>query len=291
MHYLLTILSIFFQLLPRKAALALGRGLGIVIYYIYPLRKSIALYNLELAFPNYKIEKKISILKACYKHYGMVVVDFFRLPKIKRTLNKKIVAIPENNIEFMKDNPGGIILSGHLGNWEYIGPMLSNHDIKSAGVAVIQKNSTSNTFFNKLRASDHMKVLPVNCGSKIMLQHIKNGYYLGLISDQNAGRKGTEALFFNKPVSVPKGAAAFHLKTNTPILLGFCILSKDLNYELSFQELNLEKLSQDSTKAIVEINQRFTSLLEKVVRQYPEQYFWFHRKWNRNMYEKNQNIS
>ena len=178
MHYLLTIFSIFFQLLPRRIALALGRGLGIFIYHVYPLRKSIALNNLELAFPNYKLEKKISILKACYKHYGMVVVDFFRLPIIKRKLNKEIVTIPKNNIEFMKNNPGGIILSGHLGNWEYIGPMLSNHNIKSAGVAVIQKNSTSNRFFNKLRASDHMKVLPVNCGSETMIQHIKNGYYL-----------------------------------------------------------------------------------------------------------------
>ena len=291
MHNLLTILSIFFQLLPRRIALALGRGLGIFIYHVYPLRKSIALNNLELAFPHYKLEKKISILKACYKHYGMVVVDFFRLPIIKRKLNKEIVTIPKNNIEFMKNNPGGIILSGHLGNWEYIGPMLSNHNIKSAGVAVIQKNSTSNRFFNKLRASDHMKVLPVNCGSETMIQHIKNGYYLGLISDQNAGRKGTEALFFHKPVSVPKGAAVFHLKTNSPILLGFCILSKDLNYELSFQELNLEKLPQDSNKAIVKINQQYTSLLEKVVTKYPEQYFWFHRKWNRSIYEKYQNNS
>jgi len=41
----------------------------------------------------------------------------------------------------------------------------------------------------------------------------------------------------------------------------------------------------------VQINQQYTSLLEKVVTQYPEQYFWFHRKWNRSIYEKSQNIS
>ena len=67
------------------------------------------------------------------------------------------------------------------------------------------------------------------------------GKYLGLISDQNAGKKGTAAMFFNKTVSVPKGAGAFHLKTNTPILLGFCILCKDLHYKLSFHEMNLKK--------------------------------------------------
>ena len=137
-----------------------------------------------------------------------------------------------------------------------------------------------------MRISDNMKVIPFNCGSKVMIQQIRDGYYLGLISDQNAGARGTEALFFNKPVSVPKGAAAFHLKTNTPILLGFCILCEDLHYKLSFQELDLEGLPKNINDAIVEINQRFSKILEKTVREYPEQYFWFHRKWNREIYKK-----
>jgi KDO2-lipid IV(A) lauroyltransferase len=260
--------------------------LGIFIYYIYPLRKSIALSNLDIAFPNYSQKKKMSILKACYRHYGMVLIDFFRLPKVKREKDKMIVDVSSPSIEFMISNPGGIILSAHIGNWEYFGPILSNHNIKTAGVALIQKNPRSDMFFNKMRISDNMKVIPFNCGSKVMIQQIRDGYYLGLISDQNAGARGTEALFFNKPVSVPKGAAAFHLKTNTPILLGFCILCEDLHYKLSFQELDLAGLPKNINDAIVEINQRFSKILEKTVREYPEQYFWFHRKWNREIYKK-----
>ena len=284
MYVILSFLSKFFQFIPRKFSLAIGRLMGTFIFYVYPRRKSIALKNLEIAFPQYNIEKKMIILKSCYKHYGMVLVDFFRLPKVKRKNENIIVDIPANNLELMKSKPGGIILTGHMGNWEYIGPMLSIHNIKSAGVALIQKNSQSDRFFNELRISKNMKVIPINSGSKVMIQHIQDGYYLGLISDQNAGRKGTEALFFNNPVSVPKGAAAFHLKTNTPILVGFCILCKDLHYKLSFHELDLEGLPKNSDDAIVEINQRFTKVLEETVREYPEQYFWFHRKWNREIY-------
>ena len=285
MYFILTFLSKIFQFLPRRFSLAIGRLLGTFIYYIYPLRKSIALKNLEIAFPEYDIGKKIALLKSCYKHYGMVLIDFFRLPKVKQKNDKIIVNIPAESIKLMKSRSGGIILTGHMGNWEYIGPMLSIHNIKSAGVALIQKNSQSDRFFNKLRISDNMKVVPVNSGSKVMIQCIKDGYFLGLISDQNAGRRGTEALFFNKPVSVPKGAASFHLKTNTSILLGFCILCKDLHYKLSFHELDLEGLPNNSDDAIVEINQRFTKALEKTVREYPEQYFWFHRRWNREIYK------
>ena len=285
MYFILAFLSTFFQFLPRKFALAVGRYLGSFIYYVYPRRKSIAMKNLGIAFPEFERKKQMSLLKSCYQHYGMVLVDFFRLPKVKREKDKIIVNIPAKSIELMKNKSGGIILTGHMGNWEYIGPMLSIHNIKSAGVALIQKNRQSDRFFNELRISDNMKVIPINSGSKVMIQHIKDGYYLGLISDQNAGRKGTKALFFNNPISVPKGAAAFHLKTNAPILLGFCILCKDLHYKLSFHELDLKGLPKKSDDAIVEINERFTKVLEETVREYPEQYFWFHRKWNREMYK------
>ena len=241
--------------------------------------------NLEIAFPNWNSNKKKSLLHSCYRHYGMVLADFFRLPKVMRKKDKIIVHIPPESLELLKQSPGGIIMSGHIGNWEYIGPSLGINNIKCAGVALIQRNSTSNQFFNELRRSENVKIIPVDSGSKVMIQTILDGYYLGLISDQNAGRKGTEAQFFNSPVSVPKGAAAFHLKTNTPILVGFCILYGDYSYHLSFQELDVQGLPEKSNEIIVEINRRYSKLLEDIVKEYPQQYFWFHRKWARENYK------
>jgi len=259
--------------------------LGSFFYNIIPLRKSVALKNISIAFPDQSKAENNQLVKACYCHFGMILADFFRLPKVKREKNTAIVNIPSESIKLFKQNQGGIILTGHLGNWEYIGPFLSMRGIKCAGVAQIQHNSTSDVFFNELRKTDLMRIIPIDAGSKVMIRSIREGYYLGLISDQNAGRKGTKAQFFNSPVSVPKGAAAFHLKTNTPILLGFCILSMDFTYHLSFQEMDMKGLPENSNDAIVEINQRYSKLLEEAIREHPQQYFWFHRKWGREMYK------
>ena len=285
MYILLKIVSWAFQIFPRALALFVGRTLGSFFYYFIPLRKSIAIKNLEIAFPDWNLYKKKSLLHSSYRHYGMVLVDFFRLPQVKRKQDKTIVNIPTESIELITQFSGGIILSGHIGNWEYIGPSLGINNIKCAGVAQIQRNSTSNQFFNELRRSENVKIIPVDSGSKVMIQTILDGYYLGLISDQNAGVKGTEAQFFDNPVSVPKGAAAFHLKTNTPILVGFCILYGDYSYHLSFQELDVQGLPENSNEVIVEINRRYSKLLEEAVREYPQQYFWFHRKWARENYK------
>ena len=158
MYILLKIVSWAFQIFPRIFVLFVGRTLGSFFYYFIPLRKSIALKNLEIAFPDWNPNKRKSLLHSSYRHYGMVLVDFFRLPKVKRKQNKTIVNIPTESIEILKQNSGGIILTGHIGNWEYIGPSLGINNIKCAGVAKIQRNRISDYFFNELRSSDNVKI-------------------------------------------------------------------------------------------------------------------------------------
>ena len=262
----------------------IGRLLGIFFYFFIPIRKSVASQNLDIAFPKWTQKRKNHTLFLCYQHYGMVLVDFLCLPKVKKNNKVNFVNIPKDSLELIKKRGGGIIMSAHIGNWEYIGPSLGINGIKCAGVTQIQHNSKSNIFFNELRTSKNVNIIPKDEGSSPMIKVIKNGYYLGLISDQNAGKKGTKANFFNYPVSIPKGAGAFHLKTNTPILLGFCILSTNFKYNLSFYEMDVKELSQDSDEAIKEINCRYSKILEDLVKDNPHQYFWFHRRWDKKYY-------
>ncbi len=291
MYFLLKIISKIFQIIPRRIALYIGRMFGTFFYYFVPIRKTIANKNLDIAFPKWSTKQKKAVLYSCYKHYGMVLIDFFRLPKIKKYNDKNIVQIPKQSLDLFKNNNGGIIMSGHIGNWEYIGPYLGINGINCAGVAKVQRNSKSNQFFNELRGSNNVKIISMDAGSDEMIKTINIGHYLGLISDQNAGKKGTDAPFFGHSVSVAKGAGAFHLKTNTPILLGFCILSTDYKYELCFNQLDVNGLSKNSNEAIKEINKRYTKLLEQMVTLYPHQYFWFHRKWPKVHYLQKPNNS
>ena len=245
MYSLLKIISIILQFLSRKLTLFFGWIIGTLFYYFIPLRKSIAMIKINIAFPNLDIKERKMLLLSCYRHYGIVLTDFFRLPKVIQQKEKSLINISEDTLELLNSNKGGIILSAHIGNWEYIGPILGMYNIKCSGVAKNQRNSNSDKFFNSLRTSKNVKIISSNAGSKAMIQVIKDGSYLGLISDQNAGRRGTEIEFFNSTVSVPKGAAAFHLKTNSPILVGFCILHNNNQYGLSFEKLNLEGIAEN----------------------------------------------
>ena len=96
---------------------------------------------------------------------------------------------------------------------------------------------------------------------------------LGLVSDQDAKQRGVFVNFFGVPASTPKGAALFDLKSKAPIMLGACI-------QTGFQRYRIELVPVIASNQNVEnITQVYTALLEKFIRQSPEQYFWFHRRW------------
>ena len=100
----------------------------------------------------------------------------------------------------------------------------------------------------------------------------RNGI-LGLVSDQDARKKGVFVNFFESPASTPKGAALFHLNTAAPIMMGVCI-------QKGFQKYQIRFFTVDTTvQNIEQITQSYTSLLEKCIREKPEQYFWFHKRW------------
>ena len=63
------------------------------------------------------------------------------------------------------------------------------------------------------------------------------------------------------------------------MFVGFCILKSNNKYEISFKKLIIENLAQDIKESSILINQKFNYLLENEIKKYPEQFFWFHRKW------------
>jgi len=249
------------------------------------LRQNIAIQNIKIAFPEYSTSEVKQLLKNTCKHYGMVLVDFLRQPNLDAENISDFVTIDAKTKKILDKYDGGIIMTGHLGNWEAFLPTLGLNGYPFVVVTQTQKNAGSQTFFNEIRNFANISLIPRTGSRKRMLSVLEEHKFLGLASDQNAGKRGVNIPFFDIPASIPKGAALFHLKTSMPIIVGFCILSKDLKYNLRLREMNLSSIPAEKEAAIIAINTQYSKLLENEVRKYPEQYFWFHRKWKKSIYK------
>lgn len=285
MNILLKIISLKFRILPRKVALFLGRCLGIFIYYFLPLRQNVAIQNIKIAFPDCSRSEVKQLLRNTYKHYGMVLIDFLRQTKLNVENISDFVRTDDQTKELLDKYDGGIIMTGHLGNWEAILPTLGLNGYPFVVVTQTQKSAGTQTFFNEIRNFPNISLIPRTGSRKKMLSVLEENKFLGLASDQNAGKRGINIPFFDVAASIPKGAALFHLKTSMPIIVGFCILSRDLKYDLRLREMDLSSIPKEKEDAILAINTNYSKLLENEVRKYPEQYFWFHRKWKKSKYK------
>ena len=285
MNILLNIISLKFRILPRSTALFIGRLLGLFIYYCVPIRKHIALQNIKIAFPEYSPWEVNQLSKNTCKHYGMVLIDFLRQPHLDDQNISNFVRIDEETKKLLDKYHGGIIMTGHLGNWEAFLPALGLNGYPFVVVTQTQKSAGSQKFFDGIRNFPNVSLIPRTGGRKKMLTVLEENKFLGLASDQNAGKRGINIPFFDVPASIPKGAALFHLKTGMPIIVGLCILSRDLKYNRRMKKMNLLSIPNEKEDAIIAINTQFSEILEKEVREYPEQYFWFHRKWKKSTYK------
>ena len=285
LSYLIVLLiSIFFNLFPRGISLIFGRFIGRMMYYIIPIRKNVALQNIKDNFPKLDNKQHIRILKNTYIHFGMVLSDFLRQNQLNKKKIKKIVDIDDDTIKILKDNQGSIIMTGHLGNWEYFLPIFGLNDIKFSIVAQAIKNSYLNNLFLKYRSFKNVQIIFRKEGKEKMMEALNNKNHLGLASDQNAGKRGTLVKLLNIDISIPKGAAIFHLKSQKPIFIGYCVMNKDYKYKFFIKHLDISKIKGSKSEFIKNINSKFTKNLGEMIVKYPNQYFWFHKMKNKSDY-------
>ena len=271
-------LSILLSLIPRGIAIFFAKKFGTFISIVYPKRKKVAIKNIKIAFPDKSKSEIEELIKKTYRHYMVLIIDFLRQNKF----NISKINMDSGTKKILSSKDGLILMTAHIGNWEMIIPILSKYK-KTSAIVKIQRDSGGDKFVSKLRNLKNITLLPMGSSKRRMIDTLKNGEVLALASDQNAGDKGTKIPFFGKEASIPKGAAYFYYKTKCPIAIGFCILKEDNSYEFKLEQIK-PKIENLDESLFIEINTIYSKLLENIINKHPEQYFWFHKKWDRKIY-------
>jgi KDO2-lipid IV(A) lauroyltransferase len=94
------------------------------------------------------------------------------------------------------------------------------------------------------------------------------------------GLASTYVPFFGRPAKTPRGPAVFALKYKLPILFMAAVRQPSGKYRMVVEPVAVTE-SGDRDRDVDAAVARFTAVLERHVRQHPEQYFWHHRRWRR----------
>ena len=271
-YSILILLKKWMSTMSIKTRYRFASRLASLSYHYFPKRKGQVIKNLNRAFSSWSDEKIESTVKKIYIFFMHNMVQFFAFPKswdgIKIEISGKDVLDST-----MTHGKGCVLVSAHFGVWELFAKWMGEYGTRFVGIAHRQKNRGANRFFQEQRelaGGEHIfRKEPL----EKMYDVLKNNGILALVSDQDAKRKGVFVDFFGTPASTPKGAALFHQKSGAPMVFGVCIQTGFQKYRVEFEPI------VPLNDSIQDITQAYTTIIEKKVRQYPGQYFWFHRRW------------
>ncbi len=269
----LKLFSSWLRSLPETERNRLGVRIARLSYYLLALRKKDSLKNIAIAFPEKSENERNAILKKTYSFFAKSFLQFLSFPKSYRFTDIDVEG-KELLDHSLAKGKGVILTTGHFGKWEILSAWLGYAGYQCIAVAQRQKNRGADIFFRKFRENTGMGMIYRKSSLQHMYSILKENKILILGSDQDAKQRGVFVYFFNKQASTPKGVARFHLQTGADILFITCHVERNGRHKLHIQQVFPE---EEST--VESITQAFTALLEEKVRMFPEQYFWFHRRW------------
>ncbi len=277
--------SIFVNLLPEGFSLWMGRRLGSLAYYLDREHRKVAFQNLLIAFGQEKSEEELhAIARKTFQNLGMIAIEFFRIPRMDIENFKKNLAVEglDMAMELSKKKRGILLLVSHFGNWELMGLMskMVGHPIMV--IAKPMKNRYVDKFITGIRQAAGLDVIPPEKASRKVIQALSENRAVGILIDQRAKRsEGVWVDFFGKKAPTTPGLALLALKTGAPILPVFMVRNGFQEHRLLIKE-PLELIRTGNVKKDVEANtQLINHTLESMIRQYPDQWFWVHRRWER----------
>ena len=175
-----------------------------------------------------------------------------------------------------------VLVTAHFGNWEAIGYFFSLEGHAFAATARPIDNPLINKWLLGIRRSRGMNVIEKwdNADVKIV-KALQNREAVGFVADQNGGERGVFVPFFRRLASTPKTVGLLAMNMKVPVVCGYArrIEEHGLKYEIATTEIIRPQEWADRSDPLFYITARYVSVIEKMVREHPEDYMWAHRRW------------
>lgn len=268
--------------IPIRLAVFLGGFLGFLLFYLIKGERERAIENLSQAFKSEKTAPEIYyIAKKVFFNIGKSAAEFISFPKInKHNIDRFVKAAGLEKLDrALQDKKGVIMLSCHLGNWELSAAYFGLKGYCLSAIARPLRYEKFDKLVNSYRISKGVRIIHRDNSFKKILLLLKANEIVGILPDQDIDAiDGVFVKFFGRDAYTPKGPVVLAMVSGAPILPVFCIRKNGAHNLIVEDPIKLQ-ISGDREKDIIVNTQKWTDIIEKYIREYPEQWVWMHRRW------------
>jgi KDO2-lipid IV(A) lauroyltransferase len=270
--------------LPRSLARSLAAAMARVLFALRPKLRKTAEVNLRIAFPEWSVARRAATIRRMVRNLGWMAAEFARFPKYTKENIEQLVVLEghENFLEGQRRGKGVLYLTGHIGAWELSSFAHALYGYPLHYMARPVDNKKVDDLVNGYRCLSGNRPIFKNESARVMLKILKEAGTIGILADQNT--MPDEAVFvdfFGEMASTTTGIARVALHTDAAVVPGYAVWDPSLQkYRLRFEPPVELIRTGDTERDVRENTQKFTKVLEEIIRKYPEQWVWVHGRWN-----------
>jgi KDO2-lipid IV(A) lauroyltransferase len=278
------LLYLLFNWLPYRLSLRVGAAGGWLIYGLDGRHRRLVQEQLRMAFPDWSASTIRRIARQCYDNMGRSVAEFARLGRADRETILGWVTVEgrEHLDRAVAGGRGVLFVTAHLGNWELMAVVCTLLGYRLFPVARPLDNPWLNRLIDRIRSRHGSTVISKKDESapRDLIQALRDGDCVGILLDQNmAPYDGVFVEFFGRPACTAKGLALIARRTGAPVLPAFIVRDADDRHRLIVLPPVELSRTNDVQQDVITNTARCTAVIERMVRRYPDQWLWMHRRW------------
>ncbi|MFH1858160.1 MAG: ELM1/GtrOC1 family putative glycosyltransferase [Candidatus Omnitrophota bacterium] len=263
-------------------SLWMARRAGELMFLCFRARGDVAYTNIRACLGTQMTPEAILRMeRRLFQNLMQTGVEVLRFPKVDRAYLDRYVTFHgfERLDEAKKKGKGLIALTAHFGNWELqsVASALRGHPLHV--LAREQKLAKTNALLDRYRELTGCRVIQKGFMTREIIRHLRDNGIVGILTDQDAGKNGVFVRFFGRPTSFAPGPIAFALKTGCEVIPCFIRRTHHAHHVIEVMEPLQAASSGDDEADIRKGLQQFADRLEHMIRKYPDQWLWFHKRW------------
>jgi KDO2-lipid IV(A) lauroyltransferase len=265
-------------LLPYRAQVRLGRGLGRLAAVAWPGRRAIAAANLALCFPELSTTQRHELL---VRHFESLGISLFELGLGWWASDRRIRQLVRiEGLHHLRQataaGRGAILLSGHFATMELMGRALKLDFPEIAAMYRAQRNPLVDEMFRRGRARSVVDLIAKD-SLRQLLRCLASGISVWYAADQSYRRKWSVLVpFMGQPAMTNAALSHIARLSQAPVVPFFARrLDEGSGYVLTIHPA-LDRFPSGDLEADA---RHVNALLEQQIRLAPEQYYWVHRRF------------
>jgi KDO2-lipid IV(A) lauroyltransferase len=262
---------------PVRVAHRLARGYSKLLDLALPRLRRVAYRNLSLAQPELDEARRKQIVDGVFRSIARLLVTVAKFPAIRReNLSRWIRCEGQEYFEQARREGRGVLFAtAHLGNWEL---SAYAHALLAAPMNVVVRpldNSQIDALVERRRGLSGNRMIFKKDFARSILKALGANEAVGILVDQNSSPDaGVFVDFFGLKACAGTGFAKLAAHSGAAVIPGFALWSEEeRRYVLRlYPPVEVTGDAERDTQAV-------QSKLEEVIRQYPDQWLWIHRRW------------